>query len=238
MTRTLEPVRRSRLYEQVVERLRQHIDIEGLQPGDRLLSERTLSERLGVSRTSVRQALTVLEVKGLVEVRHGGGVFITHPPEAVLPLLANAIADEHEQLPAVIEVRQAIEAQTARLAALRRTEEDLGVLDAALAAMAAAIEAGEDSVAQADRAFHDGIVAAARNPLLSSLWQEVDAVVDRTRRASLARPGRPRASLRAHRRILDRIADGDPDRAAKAMLDHLEVVADIGFLATRRECDQ
>jgi len=228
---SLAPVRRSRLYEQVADRLRAHIDVEGLKPGDRLLSERDLAERLGVSRTSVRQALTALEVTGIVEIRHGGGVFITEPPETVLPLLAGALADEHEQLPAVMEVRQAIEAQTARLAAQRRVEDDIAVLDLALRRMQEANRAKEDP-ADADREFHDRIVAAAGNPLLQMLWDQLSASVDKTRRASLARPGRPQASLKAHRRIRDAIAAGDPDAAAKAMLDHLAVVADLGFLNT------
>jgi GntR family transcriptional repressor for pyruvate dehydrogenase complex len=236
MASALQPVRRSRLYQQVADRLRAHIDIEGLQPGDRLLSERELAERLGVSRTSVRQALTALEVTGLVEIRHGGGVFITEPPEMVLPLLADALADEHEQLPAIIEVRQAIEAQTARLAALRRTDDDLAGLELAIRRMQDANRAGEDA-ADADREFHDRIVAAARNPLLAALWEQLASPVDKTRRASLARPGRPAASLRAHRRIRDAIAAADPDRAAKAMLAHLAVVADLGFLTTLRDAD-
>lgn len=231
MTSTLQPVRRSRLYEQVVDRLRRHIDVEGLRPGDRLLSEREMAERLGVSRTSVRQALTALEVMGLVEIRHGGGVFLTHPPEAVLAPLAAALADEHEQLPAVMEVRQAIEAQTARLSARRRTAEDVATLSEALERMERAIAAGEDP-ADADSAFHDGIVVAARNPLLADLWEQMAGPVDRTRRASLARPGRPRASLAAHRRIFAAVAEGDADAAATAMLDHLAVVADLGFLTS------
>lgn len=233
MASVLQPVRRSRLYEQVVDRLREHIDVEGLRPGDRLLSEREMAERLGVSRTSVRQALTALEVMGLVEIRHGGGIFLRRPPEAVLPPLADALADEHAQLPAVMEVRQAIEAQTARLAAQRRSERDLAALERALRAMQEAIEAGADT-ADADSAFHDGIVAAARNPLLTGLWEQMAGPVDKTRRASLARPGRPRASLAAHRRIFEAIAGGDCDAAAAAMLKHLEIVADLGFLTTLR----
>jgi GntR family transcriptional repressor for pyruvate dehydrogenase complex len=184
----------------------------------------------------VRQALTALEVTGIVEVRHGGGVFITEPPETVLPLLADALADEHEQLPAIMEVRQAIEAQTARLAALRRTDADLAALELAIRRMRDADRAGDDP-ADGDREFHDGIVVAARNPLLATLWDQLAASVDKTRRASLARPGRPKASLRAHRRIRDAIAAEDPDRAAKAMLDHLAVVADLGFLTTLREAE-
>jgi GntR family transcriptional regulator, transcriptional repressor for pyruvate dehydrogenase complex len=73
IARALRPVRRSRLYEELVERLRELIDVQGLEPGDRLMSERDLAERLGVSRTSVRQALTALEVMGLVRIRHRGG---------------------------------------------------------------------------------------------------------------------------------------------------------------------
>lgn len=231
---TLEPVHRSRLYEQVVDRLREHIDTTGLKPGDRLLSERELAEQLGVSRTSLRQALTALEVMGLIEIRHGDGVFITHPPEEVLPSLADALVYEHEQLPAIIEVRQAIEAQTARLAAIRRTPADVATLDAAITAMEQAIAAGEDT-AEADRAFHDGIVTAARNPLLLALWQHIAEPVGKTRRASLARPDRPPASLRAHRSIRDQIFEQRPDQAAKAMLDHLSEVSDLGFLTTVRD---
>src|SRR5262249_21771594 len=142
-----------------------------------------------------------------------------------------------EQLPAIIEVRQAIEAQTARLAAVRRTDADLAALDLAIRRMQDANRAGEDP-ADADREFHDRIVAAARNPLLATLWDQLWASVDKTRRASLARPGRPSASLRAHRRIRNAIAAENPDQAAKAMLDHLAVVADLGFLTTLREAEQ
>lgn len=80
-----------------------------LRPGDRLRSERELAERLGVSRTSVRQAPTALEVTGLVDIRHGGGVFPARAPHDVLPSLATELAGTYEQLPAVIEVREAIE---------------------------------------------------------------------------------------------------------------------------------
>jgi GntR family transcriptional repressor for pyruvate dehydrogenase complex len=219
----------------VITRVRDHIDLEGLAPGDRLLPEREMAERLGVSRTSLRQAITALEVMGLVEVRHGDGVFITQPPHDVLPHLAEALADAHEQLPAIMEMREAIEVQTARLAALRADAAAVGALQAALDVMAAAL--GDiDACAAADRRFHDGVVAAAANPLLGELWDHVAGPIDATRRASLARPGRPAASLRAHRRILEAIARRDANGAARAMRAHLRVVGDVGFLdELRRE---
>jgi GntR family transcriptional repressor for pyruvate dehydrogenase complex len=229
----LRPVRRSRLYEEVVERLRELIDVQGLRPGDRLMSERDLTERLGVSRTSVRQALTALEVTGLVHIRHGGGVFLARPPADVLPSLADALASSYEQLPAVIEVREAIETQTARLAARRRTDDDLRAMHAALDAMESAIESAADP-ADADADFHTAIVHAARNQLLARLWDDLSGPIDETRRASLARPGRPPLSLAAHRLILAGIEAGDEDAAAQRMREHLSVVGDLGFLTSLR----
>jgi GntR family transcriptional regulator, transcriptional repressor for pyruvate dehydrogenase complex len=229
----LRPVRRSRLYEELVERLRELIDVQGLEPGDRLMSERDLAERLGVSRTSVRQALTALEVMGLVRIRHGGGVFLARPRDAVLPSLASELVDRYEPLPVVIEVREAIETQTSRLAARRRKDADLQAMRAALERMEAAIESG-DEPADADAAFHTAIVQAARNPLLSRLWAELAEPIDQTRRASLARPGRPPRSLAAHREILDAIERKDEDSAASSMREHLAVVGDLGFLTGLR----
>jgi GntR family transcriptional regulator, transcriptional repressor for pyruvate dehydrogenase complex len=232
IARALRPVRRSRLYEEVVERLRELIDVQGLKPGDRLMSERDLAERLGVSRTSVRQALTALEVMGLVRIRHGGGVFLARP-KAVVPSLASELVDRYEQLPAVIEVREAIETQTSRLAARRREDADLHAMRAALERMEAAIESGDDP-ADADAEFHTAIVQAARNPLLARLWADLAEPIDQTRRASLARPGRPPHSLAAHRAILDAIEREDEDGAAASMREHLAVVGDLGFLTGLR----
>jgi GntR family transcriptional regulator, transcriptional repressor for pyruvate dehydrogenase complex len=227
--RAFRPLRRSRLYEEVVERLRELIDVQGLEPGDRLMSERELAERLGVSRTSVRQALTALEVTGLVRIRHGGGVFLARSPNDVLPLLARELLDRYEGLPTVIEVREAIETQTSRLAARRREDADLRAMRAALERMEATIQSGDDP-AEADSAFHTAIVRAARNPLLERLWQDLAEPINQTRRASLARPGRPPRSLAAHYAILDAIEGKDEEGAAASMREHLAVVGDLGFL--------
>ena len=222
-------MRRSRLYEEVVERLRELIDVQELRPGDRLMSERELAERLGVSRTSVRQALTALEVMGLVDVRHGGGVFLARALDDVLPSLATQLVHSHEQLPAVVEVREAIETQTARLAARRRSDEDLREMHEALARMEAAIDSNGDP-ASADAEFHTAIVNAAGNPLLVQLWAELSDSIDQTRRASLARPGvHPRASPPTARSSPPS-RQPTRTRAAAAMREHLSVVADLGFL--------
>jgi GntR family transcriptional repressor for pyruvate dehydrogenase complex len=222
----LQPIRRSPLYEEVVERLRAFIDVQQLRPGDRLLSERQLAQRLGVSRTSVRQAL---KVGGLVDIRHGDGVYLVRSPEDVVPSLAQSLIDSHAQLPAVMEVREALETQTARLAARRRTEADLDEMRRALTEMSTVLDAGEDA-ADADRRFHGAIAAASHNEFLVSLMDQLADHIDQTRRASLSRPGRPPRSLMAHDAILHAIEAQDEDGAAQAMRDHLKVVADVAFV--------
>jgi GntR family transcriptional repressor for pyruvate dehydrogenase complex len=216
----LQPIPRSPLYEQVVERLREFIDVQRLQPGDRLMSERELAERLGVSRTSVRQALTALKVLGLVDIRHGDGVYLLRAPGDVIASFATEIVDSEIDHPMIWEVREAIEVQAARLAARRHGPEDLEAMREALAAMETSIAAGEDGIA-GDRSFHHAIVVAAGNALLQQLTEQLADLIDRTSAASLTLVGRPPISLEGHRAILDAIECRDESAAADRMRRHV-----------------
>jgi len=223
----LRPLQRSRLYEQLVERLLALVDELALQPGDRLPPERELSADLGVSRATVRQALVVLEVQGLVEVRHGEGAILreSRPREAVL----SGVTAHRRRLPEVIEAREALEVQLASLAARRRTPEDLERLDRALEAMATEIENGERGL-DGDEMFHGAVTAAARSGLLADLMKGISAAIRESRVESLSQPERPRHSLASHRQIAAAIRAGDPDAAALAMRDHIRLVSDVALL--------
>ena len=121
-----------RLYEQLEQLLRVYVQEHGLRPGDRLPSERVLAGALKVSRVSLRQATVSLEVQGLLEVRHGGGIYVRSlnvDPERLKTMLTL-----RRRLPDVLEAREAIECILARLAAQRRTDTDLAVIDASLRA--------------------------------------------------------------------------------------------------------
>ncbi|MDW5593388.1 FadR/GntR family transcriptional regulator [Conexibacter stalactiti] len=216
----LTPIPRSPLYEQVAERLRGYIETQGLKPGDRLISERDLAEQLGVSRTSVRQALTALRVQGLVEIKHGDGVFLLEQPGAIVPTLASEIVDSEGDHPMIWEVREAIEVQAARLAARRSSAADRAAMGAALEQMERSIAAGDDGI-DGDRAFHAALAVAAHNPLLQQLTEQLLGVFDRTSAASLTLAGRPDVSLAGHREILAAIARGDEAAAAEAMRQHV-----------------
>lgn len=217
---------RAPLYEQVAQRVRDLAASAGLQPGDRLPPERELAQRLGVSRSSVRQALTLLRAAGLIHTRQGDGVYLQRPPEEIHADLTTAAIAAQQSMPQVMEVREALETHLARLAARRRSSQDVDRLRAAYDAMATAIERGEDPC-DADAQFHAAIAHAADNPMLERLMDQLATQIALTRRASLSRPGRPARSLEGHRRILEAIVARNEEGASAAMREHLMVVADV-----------
>ena len=222
----LEPSRRQPLYERVVQRLEALIRAEELQPGDRLIAERELAARLGVSRTSVRQALTALRVRGVVEVRHGDGIYLLHHADDLLGTLAEGLIESHAHLPAINEAREAIEPHAARLAARRRTDADLVALRAALELMREEIARGDAGVT-GDERFHGAVMAAAHNEVLTTLYEQLAAGLATTSQASLVREGQPQRSLGDHEALLRAIEAGDEERAELTMRLHVREFSDL-----------
>jgi GntR family transcriptional repressor for pyruvate dehydrogenase complex len=219
-----DPIQRTPVYEQVVERLREFIDVQNLKPGDRLMTEREFAEQLGVSRTSVRQALTALRVLGIVEIRHGDGVYLIRSPADVIPSFALELASSQLDHSMIWEVREGIEVQAARLAARRRDDKDIAMLQQAVSAMEESVEGGGDGVV-ADRHFHRAVARATHNPMLISVIEQMGELFDRTSEVSLTHPGRPAISLQAHRAICEAIVRGDEDDAAAQMREHIALSA-------------
>jgi GntR family transcriptional repressor for pyruvate dehydrogenase complex len=229
MAASMRPVNRPRLYEQIVERIHDHVVEAKLRPGDRLPPERELAASLGVSRASVSQALVALEVLGMVDVRHGDGAVLLAPVNR-LHLVA-ALRAHQDRLPDVIEAREALEVRLAALAAERRTSEDLAAIDDALAGMADDLAQGGRGVA-GDELFHAAVTRAGHSALLARLMDEIAELVRETRLESLGQPGRPQASLASHREIAEAIRRQDPAAAARAMHAHIALVSDVALLGT------
>jgi len=224
----LRPVARGRLYEQVIERLRAHVTAEGLTSGDRLPAERDLAQWLGVSRAPVAQAIVALEVQGLVETRHGGGVYLrrdTLDTEPVADLVARK-----QLLPDVLDARDALETKLAQLAATRRTDEDMHRMEAALELMRRQVRAGEPAF-EGDRLFHTAVVTAARSHLLAEFYDEIRTEIAGSRSESLRQPGRPKQSLADHEKIARAIRAGNPCAAATAMHAHVDHVSRVRLLS-------
>jgi GntR family transcriptional repressor for pyruvate dehydrogenase complex len=223
----LKPLSRPRLYEQVAEQITSWIDENGLKPGDRLPPERELATRLGVSRATVSQALVALEVIGVVAVRHGDGAVLTQTRSSTK--IIDAIRAHATRLPEIIEARDALESKLAALAAQRRSDDDMSRIDGALDEMERDINEGGRGV-EGDELFHAAVTAAAHSSLLARMMAEISDLILETRIESLSQPGRPRDSLKAHRKIADAIRRQEPRAAGEAMHDHVEMVSDVALL--------
>ena len=190
---------KSRLYEQVLERLREYVAEAGLHAGDKLPAERDLATRLGVSRASVKQAIVVLEVQGLVEARHGGGTYLVRDTLDVEPV--EQLVERRKRLPEVLEAREAMETKLAELAAERRTDAELEDIRQALDFMRDEIADGGYGV-EGDRRFHAAVTAAAHSSLLADFMKAIAGQITESRTESLRQPGRPSRSLAQHTRDL------------------------------------
>lgn len=170
---SLGPLRPSPLVEQAADHLREQIT-EGHWPvGTRIPGETTLARTLGVGRSTIREAVRTLATLGLLQSRQGAGVFV----------IADRVTEDwparlsRASVTDVYEVRMLIEVQAARLAARRRTDEDLAALDAALSARRAAGAGGDAEFVDADIVLHRTVVAAAHNPVLTDLFGEFAPVL-------------------------------------------------------------
>ncbi|MEV8022362.1 FadR/GntR family transcriptional regulator [Streptomyces sp. NPDC086554] len=228
MTDALRPVAaKPRLYEQVLDSLRDYVAKGGLGAGDRLPPERDLAARLGVSRASVKQAIVVLEVQGLVEARHGGGTYLVRDTLDVEPV--EQLVERRRRLPDVLDAREALETKLAELAAERRTDEDLAAIRSALARMATEIEDGAHGV-EGDRLFHAAVTAAAHSSILAEFMRSITDQIAESRNESLRQPGRPPRSHAQHLAILEAIEARQPKKAAAAMRRHVRTVAKVRLL--------
>lgn len=223
---------KSRLYEQVLERLRAYVAEAGLRAGDRLPAERDLATRLGVSRASVKQAIVVLEVQGLVEARHGGGTYLVRGTLDVEPV--EQLVDRRKRLPDVLEAREALETKLAELAAERRTANELEDIRQALDFMRDEIADGGFGM-EGDRRFHAAVTAAAHSSLLADFMKAIASQITESRTESLRQPGRPPRSLAQHTTIYAAIAAGEPKKAAAAMRTHVRTVAKVRLLTWEPE---
>ena len=206
----------------IVEHMQRLILKGGLKAGDRLPSHRELAEQLGVSRPSLREALTVLETMGLLTVRAGSGVFVARR-DARAPLWRYS----DRCTPAdVYEARLGLEGYAARLAAIRIEQTEEARLRACTHAMRLAFEA-EDIIGLAakDTEFHDLIFELCGNPILAAMYRPVREILVESQRLPLGQLDRLNETVREHESIEASILSRDPDAAEEAMQSHIRSAA-------------
>jgi GntR family transcriptional repressor for pyruvate dehydrogenase complex len=213
-----------RLSEQLADALIVSIRDGQLQAGQRLPTEAALVERFGVSRTVVREALSRLKTLGLIESRQGSGAYVRQASAPELERLALAPDGSVDAVIQMVEVRRALEAESAALAAARRTAKAMKQIKSAVQTLDRAVAAGGDGVAE-DVAFHAAIAQAARNPfLLATLAYLNQFLLDATRvtRANEAtREDLAQQVRNEHAAIVTAIEAGDVAAARLAGASHM-----------------
>lgn len=220
----VEPIKSTRIYEEIVRQIKTLVQEGKLKSGDRLPPERDLAERFKVSRTSVREAFRALESMGLIEIRPGEGTFVREiSVESLIEPLALVILTQREAVGELFEARRLLEPAIAGLAASRATPDEIHEMERILEEQAKEVAAGRTGLAQ-DAAFHAAIAASARNRAITRLVHALMDLLTQSREESLQIPGRPTRSHQDHLRILGAIRRRDAASAQRAMLDHLVAV--------------
>lgn len=224
-------------YEAVAGKIADLIKRQGLRPGDRLPTERELSTRLEVSRAVVRDAVKILGAAGLVQSRHGSGVYVTGEPQP----FASATIDismpiDPEHITNLYRFRRTIEEEAAGLAAEQITLKELRALEQAEALhRSGALELDSQRFREGDIGFHQGIADSTKNQFFRSAVASTLKLQNWAVDISLSRtPGSLITAADEHEAILEAIREGNATRARQAMKAHLESSFSNYLLEVRR----
>jgi GntR family transcriptional repressor for pyruvate dehydrogenase complex len=226
----IRPVLLPRVSDEVAEQIRRLIVSEQLAEGARLPAERELADRFGVSRPMVSQALRMLSLMGLIEIRRGAGAFVLRRPQTMVTASVGLMLDLHGSVAELAELRLWLETLGVVHAAQRRPPVTADIRDA-LQRLAGSTGSASAWIA-ADTVFHAMAVRAAGNTYLTTIYEGVHTAVltheheqwvrTETEPAWLAPPAAPLLDL--HRAIYDAVAAADPEAARAAVLRHHQVM--------------
>ncbi|MFA5536356.1 MAG: FadR/GntR family transcriptional regulator [Bacillota bacterium] len=230
MAFTPKPIEQLKTSQIIAKQLTKAIENGDLKPGDKLPAERILAQQLNVSRTSLREALRALEITGMINSRVGDGTFVsktlpTNMYSAIsemISLLEEASADE------IIEARKPFECQVVRLAAQRATSEDIKKLESIIQQMHEELRQGKDGLDK-DKEFHLCIAEATHNRVFIQFMNDIVALMGAkiwnfVRDKILEQPGHSKSYFEEHRAIYLAIKERNPDKAHRAMEDHMNRV--------------
>lgn len=233
-SKLFKPIKKTKVYEEIVAKIKDMIAKGRFKSGDQLPVERELAEVFRVSRSSVREALRSLESQGFIESRQGNGTYIaSQPVESLVSPLASVIFTEKDDQMELFEMRRMIEPQLAYLAAERATEEEIAMLEKALALQEEQIGRGESGT-DVDKDFHYIMARATKNKALLRITDNIMDLLAESREQYLQVEGRPQKSILRHREVLEAIRAGDRDRAEEGMREHLMDIETCLFGASGR----
>jgi len=199
-----------------------------LRPGDKIATIDRLAEQFGVGKSTVREALSQLKARNLIEARQGEGTYVKKNAAAAMASLPPLLSSPPDELLHLLQVRKVIESGCAELAALHRDEHDLTLLEQILEKMSLSVNS-EESSRLVDIQFHTAIAAATKNPyltaMMNSLSEAMNASIRDSRNLWLYARGDSSVRLwQEHQEIYQAIRDRDPEAARSRLLRHLEQV--------------
>jgi GntR family transcriptional regulator, transcriptional repressor for pyruvate dehydrogenase complex len=240
----LTRIHRPNIKDLALEQLKRYIASGHIKPGGRLPSERELAERLGVGRSSIREALKVLQAVGLVEARIGEGTFITTQMGASLgKTMGLNLAAWGGAIIEIMDARRMFEVEAARAAAIRATPADLQALEIEVQRMEATAEKQPREYLAADMNFHRLVGQATQNALAAQI---IINLIDMLEEVLLEIEDIPLYMIAernaTHREMLDALTQRNPEAAASAMHRHQQfagelwqAVISLGMVASTRE---
>jgi GntR family transcriptional repressor for pyruvate dehydrogenase complex len=223
----LEPNKNTKVYEQVIEQIKSKIKSGEIKKGDRLPSEREMAELIGVSRTSVREAIRALEVVGLVESKQGAGNYIkTNFDNSLFEPLSVMFMLQESSVKEMYDLRETLELECAKLSSKNIEDNELALLTAIVDRMYLA-ESEEDSL-ELDIKFHYLIVKASRNVLLINMLdvisQLMDEFIQKSRMQILHEGNTKQSLLDIHENLLRALKCRDESKVCNAMKEHFDLI--------------
>jgi GntR family transcriptional repressor for pyruvate dehydrogenase complex len=230
--RNIQAIQVESSVDKIILQLKQLITSGQLKPGDRLPAERQLAEKLGVGRSYVREAILKLEFYGLLRTSPQSGTYVSGLSIKVLDnLISDIIKFNKDDFSALIEARYYIELDAVRLAAERRTEQDVIELRAALEEHELKAEQNLDSFEE-DMLFHIKIAEAAKNSVIESMMIVlVPDLIKNIIESNVCGKDRSMIAIDEHRAILKAIEEKDIDAAENAMAMHLDEILQLARTA-------
>ncbi|MFD7923206.1 FadR/GntR family transcriptional regulator [Streptomyces sp. NPDC059740] len=208
----LNSPRRSALADQVIAQLRSQITSGEWPVGSRIPTEPELVAQLGVARNTVREAVRALAHNGVLDIRQGSGTYVVATSELAGVMNQRFASADPEH---VAELRRALEAEAARLAARRRTDRDLRQLELLLGRREEAWRSGRaEEFVEADATLHLAVVAASHNEVLAELYADLGGVLRSFLRRDVGEELRPEGYM-DHAGLVAAIRDGDAELAAR-----------------------
>ncbi|WP_431124230.1 FadR/GntR family transcriptional regulator [Flagellimonas flava] len=210
---------------EIISKLRDLISYKNLEPGDKLPSERMLSEKFGVSRSNVREVIQKLEFFGILKSRPQSGTFIADIGQiAMSGMMADILRLEDPDFKSLVETRILLELKTVRLASLRRTDEDLGKMRQALDAYKEKVLNGQDAV-QEDLLFHLAIAQASKNGTMNTFMLIITPeIITNFEKYHVCDANLSFQGIQEHEDIYEAIKNQDPKMAKEKMKAHFKIL--------------